>query len=88
MGEIHPGEVGDFLVVQADRDELGQALALLVQHPQRAVAGTDQLHRGGHDPPQHHRQVQFAADRQHRIDQGLHPPVRAGEPLDLLGDLL
>ena len=49
------------LVVDADGDELRQLRAGLVEHPERAVAGVDQLDGALDDPPQHRRQVEVGA---------------------------
>src|SRR5437879_837438 len=42
----HTGQVGHLPLRQADRNELGQMLAVLIQDAQSAVAGIDQVHRG------------------------------------------
>ncbi|CAL9610904.1 hypothetical protein SUDANB70_05657 [Streptomyces sp. enrichment culture] len=60
--ELGTGQVRVLLVVQSERDERLQAGRLLVEDPERAVAGVDEVHRGGHDAPQHHGQFQLAAE--------------------------
>jgi hypothetical protein len=56
-------------VGQPHGDELGQQAAVLVQDAQRAVAGVDQVHRGGDDAPQHGVEFQMRADRGDRVQE-------------------
>jgi hypothetical protein len=65
-------DLADFLLAQADRDELGEP-ASLADHAQRAVRRVHQADRGLHDPPQGGLQVQTRADRDNRLQQAAHP---------------
>jgi hypothetical protein len=61
----------DLVLGQADRDELGQPLAV-ADHAQGAVGGVDQPDRGLDDPPQGGFQVQAGADGHHCLEQAAH----------------
>ena len=66
------GQVADRtarVVVDADGDELGEARARLVEHAERAVGGVDEVDGAADDAPQHRRQVEVGADRQHGVEQ-------------------
>jgi len=70
FGEVtHPGPL---LGADTDVDELRQS-ATSAQHPQRAVAGIDQLHGGLHDALQSGIQFQPSTDRDVCIEQPLQP---------------
>jgi hypothetical protein len=60
------------LGTDTDVDEFGQAPAP-AEHPQRAVTGINQLHRGLHDALQGGVQLQPGTHRDHRIEQPLQP---------------
>ena len=62
----------DLVLGQADRDELGQALAL-ADDAERTVRRVDQADRGLDDPPQRGLQVQARADGDHGLEQAAHP---------------
>jgi hypothetical protein len=84
--EGDPGECGALLLAQPGGDELLQVLTGLVEHAQGAVAGADQVHRGGDDPPQHGGQVQLAADREDGVEQPLQPVLGVGQGPQLGAD--
>ena len=60
---------GAGLVVDADRDELREAGAGVVEHAQRAVAGVDERHRALDDPLEHRGDVEVGTDRQDGVEQ-------------------
>ena len=57
------------LVVDANRDELCEAGAGVVEHPQRSVRGVGEVDGALDDPLEHRRQIQVRPDRQHRVEQ-------------------
>ena len=66
------GQVADLVVVllvDADGDELGEPRPGLVEHPERAVAGVDELDGALDDAPQHGGQVEIEPDREHGVEQ-------------------
>ena len=65
----HRADRRALVVVQADGQELGELRMLFVQHPERPVAGVDQVGRGFDDALQHRGQIQLGADREHRVEQ-------------------
>jgi hypothetical protein len=65
----HPGPL---LGTDTNVDELGQAAAP-TEHPQRAIAGIDQLHGGLHNALQGGVQLQPSTDRDDRVEQSLQP---------------
>ena len=65
----------DLLLVQANRDELGQRAAF-ADDPERAVPGIDERDRGLDDLPQHDLELEVAADRDDRLEQRVHPVPR------------
>lgn len=86
--EGHAGQSGALLLAQAGGDELLQVLTGLVEHAQGAVAGADQIHRGGDDAPQHGGQVQLAADGEDGVEQPLQPVLGVGQGPQLGADPL
>ncbi len=62
----------DLVLGQADRDELGQPLAL-ADDAERAVGRVHQPDRGLDDPPQRGFQVQARTDGHDRLEQAAHP---------------
>lgn len=85
--QVHPRQGPAFPVFEPQGEELVQSGVVVVQHAQGAVAGVHQLHRGRDDAAEHDRQVQFAADGQHRVQQCPHPLLRAVEPAHPFGDV-
>jgi len=63
---------GDLGLIQANRDELGQAAAV-ANHAERAVLSVHQSGRRLHDLPQHDLQIEVAADRDDGLEQRMHP---------------
>ena len=57
------------LGVEPGGDELRQARPRLVQNPERAVVGVDEIGGGLDDPLEDGRQVEIGAHRQHRLHQ-------------------
>jgi hypothetical protein len=69
FGEAADG--GHSVVVHAHGDELGQVLALVVEHPDRPVARTgDRACHLGH-APQHAVQIEVRAHHHRRVEQGM-----------------
>jgi hypothetical protein len=62
----------DLARVQADGHELGQP-ARVADHAQRPVLGVHQRHRGLDDLPEHHVELEVAADGHDRVQQRVHP---------------
>ena len=76
---------GDLVVREAQRDELREALAARgVEHAQRPVPGTGQLHGRLDDAPQHLREVEVARHRhdgvQHALPDGGRQVGRSAHP--------
>ena len=63
---------GDLALVQADRDELGQAAAL-PDDAECAIAGVHQAGRRLDDLPEHDLKIQVAADRYDGLEQRVYP---------------
>ena len=63
---------GDLMLSQPHRHELGQPPAL-ADDPECAVPGIHQLDGRLDDPPEHHLQLELAADSDHRLQQRLRP---------------
>ncbi|CAM5456686.1 hypothetical protein SHIRM173S_03920 [Streptomyces hirsutus] len=84
--EFGSGQVLVLLGAQAERDELLQARAVVVQHAESPVAGVDEFHRGTHILPQYHGQIEFPADGEDRAQQSPHALLRPGQVIPLLGD--
>ncbi|MFF5036731.1 hypothetical protein [Nocardia salmonicida] len=59
----------------------------MAAHRQRAVAGVDEVHRGPHDGAQGFVQVQTSGDREHGLDEAVHPIARTDHHFDPIGDL-
>ena len=75
-GRIRP-DLGDLLRAEADGHESLQAVrVILAGHPERPVAGVDQLGRGLDDGGQHLVQVQSTADGQNALEKLLNPVTR------------
>src|SRR5690606_20769255 len=70
--ELGARQVPVLLVAQAEGDELLQAARLVVEDAEGAVAGVDQVHRGGHDAPQDDGELQFPAQREDGGEQARH----------------
>ncbi len=79
-------QVVEFPLGQPGGDELVQALTGRVEDAQRAVAGADQVHGGGHDAVQHRGQLHLPADGHHRAQQALHPVHGVQQGAQLLVD--
>jgi hypothetical protein len=62
-------DLGPVVVADADRDELREARAGVVEHPQCSVGRVDELGRRLDDAPQGVRQIEIAAHREHGIEQ-------------------
>ena len=62
-------DAGAGLVVDADRDELREAGAGIVEHTQCAVAGVDERDRALDDPLEHRGDVEVGTDRQDGVEQ-------------------
>ena len=71
-------DAGRLVLAEADRDELPQPGPRLVQHPQRRVAGVDQLRTDLGDAPQRVGEGLLGSDRHHRVEQP-QQLLRAGE---------
>ena len=63
---------GNLRLIQANRDELGQPAAL-ADDAQRAVPGGYQLDGGLDDLPQHHFELEVAADHDHGFEERMGP---------------
>ena len=57
------------VVVDAHGDELGQPGPRPVEHPERAVAGVDEIGGGLDDAAQHDRQAQLGPDRHDGVEE-------------------
>jgi hypothetical protein len=57
------------LVVDPNGDELGQAVAALVEHSQRAVASVHQRDRRLDDPAERNLEVELGTDGQDRVQE-------------------
>ena len=78
------------LAVDADRDELDQPVARLVEHAERAVRGIDRLGCGLDDRVQDGVQVEVGPDREDRIEQPFElpfdlPVIAAFHPVTVRG---
>jgi hypothetical protein len=62
-------DAGAGLVVDADRDELREAGAGVIEHAQRAVAGVDERHRALDDPLEHGDDVEVGTDREDGVEE-------------------
>ena len=63
---------GNLRLVQADREELAQA-APLTDDAERTVPGGDQFYRRLDDLPEHHLELQVAADGDDGFEQSVRP---------------
>ncbi len=67
LGQVPDG--GDAVVVDADRDELGEPGPRPVEHPERPVAGVDQVGGGLDDAAQHDREAELGPQRHDGVEE-------------------
>ncbi|GAA3244814.1 hypothetical protein GCM10020256_70930 [Streptomyces thermocoprophilus] len=75
-------DAGDLLLGDADGVERRQPPAVGADHAERRVLGVHERRRRLHDAAQRLLEVQFAADRQHRLQQAVHPVAGAAGGVD------
>ena len=68
-------DLGDRLLIDPDRDELGQCVAV-ADDTERGVPGVDEFRGRFHDSLQHRLQVESAADGHDGVQQAMQPIAR------------